>query len=121
MMILQPSVGLLAHFFHQSFHFASRRLDLVDVIVSVRTSTFRFAGQRQPFRRSTIRVSSPHQSEKGYALTIETREKRGRGRVAARAVATTAFAAAIVLAAAPAHAATPHFTLTPSFIASTDS
>jgi hypothetical protein len=54
-------------------------------------------------------------------LTIETREKRGRGRVAARAAAVTALAAAVVLAAAPAHAATPHFILTPSFIAYTDS
>jgi hypothetical protein len=54
-------------------------------------------------------------------VTIETREKRGRGRVVARAVTVTALAVAAVLAATPAHAATPHFVLNPSFIAYTDS
>lgn len=54
-------------------------------------------------------------------MTIETCRRRGSGQVAARVVAATAFAAAIVLAAAPANAAQPHFSLTPSFIAYTDS
>ncbi|MGI5237909.1 CBM96 family carbohydrate-binding protein [Dactylosporangium sp. CA-139066] len=50
-----------------------------------------------------------------------TREFRGRGQIAAKALVVTAVAAAAILAAAPANAAEPHFSFTPSFLAYTDS
>lgn len=54
-------------------------------------------------------------------MTLTTRDVRGRGRRSLRAAAAALVLGAVVLPSVPAAAAEPHFVLTPSFLAYTDS